>query len=62
MRRSAVLAVIPAFPKLHPRPMRTELRGFDLVRGWTISYIEHDGSVRRVRRVASVVRAKATPA
>jgi prolyl oligopeptidase family protein len=42
-----VLAAIPAFPQLPPRPMRTELRGFDRVRRWTISYVAHDGRVRR---------------
>lgn len=42
-----MLAVTPAFPQLPPRPLRMELRGFELVRRWTITYVAHDGRVRR---------------
>jgi hypothetical protein len=41
-----VLAAIPRFPQLPPRPVGMELRRFDLVRRWTIGYRAHDGRIR----------------
>ena len=42
-----MLAAIPVFPQLPPPPLRTELRDFDLVRRWTITYVAHNGRTRR---------------